>query len=148
MGPVSETNLYVFEISNLYRSQFSGNQYAGCGQGVKKCFNSAARGNGFTTFTGLQVGSITTTAGAVTPDKPAKVRDEFGYHMNTCRTSGDDTMGLVNIVRFVYKTLFGHVLKNLPQVSMSINLRKHGLLKLEDWRKYNALWQKMKTVQW
>lgn len=77
VGPVSETNLYVFEISNLYRSQFSGNQYAGCGQGVKKCFNSAARGNGFTTFTGLQVGSITTTAGAVTPDKPAKVRDEF-----------------------------------------------------------------------
>lgn len=104
--------------------------------------------NGFTTFTGLQVGSITTTAGAVAPDKPAKVRDEFGYHMDTCRTSGDDTMGLVNIVRFVYKTLFGHVLKNLPQVSMSINLRKHGLLKLEDWRKYNALWQKMKTVQW
>lgn len=40
-------------------------------------------------------------------------------------------MGLVNIVRFVYKTLFGHVLKNVPQVSMSINLSKHGLLNLE-----------------
>lgn len=72
-------------------------------------------------------------------------------------------MGLVNIVRFEYKTLFGHVLKNLPQVSMSINLRKHGLLKLEDsfcskkgaylmLKKIQylelALWQKMKTVQW
>lgn len=90
---MTEKNLYFFEISNLYRSQFSGNQYAGCGQGVKKCFNSAAGGNGFTTFMGLQVGSITTTAGAVTPDKPAKVRDEFGYHMDTCRTSGDGHNG-------------------------------------------------------
>lgn len=81
---MSERNLYFFEISNLYRSQFSG-----CGQGVKKCFNSAVGGNGFTSFTGLQVGSITTTAAAMTPDKLAKVRDEFGYHMDTCRTSGD-----------------------------------------------------------
>lgn len=34
--------------------------------------------NGFTTFTGLQVGSITTTAGAVTPDKLQKYGMSLG----------------------------------------------------------------------